>query len=186
MEGHAMKTATGRREWMLSRIARQPQEDLYHHVGLFEDAQTPWKRNHPSGTPRSGLWGIRSEPVGMIRLPLHFGDKAKARNLEHPAASGVFDRARTRRPPSSDKKQWIVLPPSTEALVIHTLALADPVRSRLKAIDDIEKIPLDERRLDRTVQLGLEMEAATRRSLVNLLEDYRHAFVFGPEEMPRH
>ncbi|KAJ8424034.1 hypothetical protein Cgig2_017721 [Carnegiea gigantea] len=40
------------------------------------EALTPWKRDHPSSTPILGFAGR------LIRLPLRFGDKAKASNLE--------------------------------------------------------------------------------------------------------
>jgi len=39
-------------------------------------------------------------------------------------------------------------------------------------VDGIKEIPLDEERLERTVQLGREMEASTLRSLVKLLQEY--------------
>ena len=73
------------------------------------------------------------------------------------------------QPPPLDKKQQTALPPRAKALVIHTLSSVDPKQPCPEAVDGIDEIPLDEGRPDRTVQLGQEMESATRRSLVNLL-----------------
>jgi len=43
---------------------------------------------------------------------------------------------------------------------------------------------LEEERPDRTIQIGREIEAATRHSLISLLREYRDVFAFSPEEMP--
>ncbi|KAJ8444858.1 hypothetical protein Cgig2_029789 [Carnegiea gigantea] len=108
-------------------------------------------------------------PTGIIHLPVHFGNKAKARNLELDqlqikANDGSIDKSqgdqrtaqecylvsirplvehsikcRPAGPPRSDKKQRIVPPSPAE----HTLALADPEQPRPEAVDGIEEIPLE-------------------------------------------
>ncbi|KAJ8446018.1 hypothetical protein Cgig2_012362 [Carnegiea gigantea] len=50
--------------------------------GGLREAQTPRKRNHLSGTPHYGFGDQEVNPGTMIRLPLRFGDKAKATNIE--------------------------------------------------------------------------------------------------------
>ena len=60
-------------------------------------------------------------------------------------------------------------------MVIHTIA---------SAADSVEQVPLEEERLDCTAQLAQEIEAATYRSLISLLWEYRDIFAFGPEKMP--
>jgi len=77
-------------------------------------------------------------------------------------------------------------PPPTvpEALVIHTIASTEPDRPRPEVADGVEQVYLEEGRPERTVQLGREMTAADRHSLISLLQEYKVVFAFRPEEMP--
>jgi len=49
------------------------------------------------------------------------------------------------------------------------MASAEPERPRLEAADGVEQVLPDIERLDRTFQLGREMEAPTQHFLVTLL-----------------
>ncbi|KAJ8440108.1 hypothetical protein Cgig2_026459 [Carnegiea gigantea] len=179
---------------------------------------------------RKALHELEVNPAGIIRLPLCFGDKAKAKNLEVdflvvdiPTACNVIlrrptlhrvkaviapyllrpqfeaddgsvgtmqgdqrtacehylvsirplvDRTIEQKPPPTGKKARTGPPLLTaEALVIHIVTLVEPERPRPKAMDGIEQIPLEDARPDRTVQLGREMEASARHSLVTLLQE---------------
>jgi len=85
-------------------------------------------------------------------------------------------------PPPSGKWSRTAPPAPAEASVIHTLASLEP--EKLWAVDGVEEIPLAEEHPERTVQLDREMDASTRRFLVELLHEYRDVFAFGLEEMP--
>jgi len=73
-------------------------------------------------------------------------------------------------PPTGKKPQ--TGPPSlaAKALVIHIVTLAKLELPHPEAVHGIEQIPLENARPNRTVQLGGEMEACTRHSLVTLLQ----------------
>jgi len=148
--------------------------------------------------PILGFGGQEVNPMGMICLPLCFGDKAKARNLEvHLACNAILGgpilgkvkavtalyllqlqfevdngsisklqggQRTTRkcylvsiqpsikwsagygpaRPPPSDKRPQTVPPNPAEALVIHTLALAEPEQPQLETIDGLKRSPWKE------------------------------------------
>jgi len=49
----------------------------------------------------------------------------------------------------------------------------------------MEQVPLEEECLERAVQLGRDMAAHDRQSLLSLLGEYKDDFAFGPEEIPR-
>jgi len=70
-----------------------------------------------------------------------------------------------------------------EALVIHTLTLAEPQRPRLEATGDVEQVSLEEEWPECTVQLGQYITALDWQSLLFLLREYKDVFAFGPEEM---
>ncbi|KAJ8424354.1 hypothetical protein Cgig2_015738 [Carnegiea gigantea] len=163
-------------------------------------------------------------PMRMIRLPVHFGDKLKSKSLEVdflvvdvPTAYNVnlgrptlhkvkavivpyllqlqfeaddnsvsemcgdqrtarecylvsiwprLERTRKHRPdglPQAEKRARTG--PATvvsEALVIHTLTLSEPPRSRPKAMGEVEQVSLEEERPKRTVQLGQDITALDR------------------------
>jgi len=182
----------------------------------------------------------------MIHLPIHFGDKLKAKNLEvnflavdmpmtynailgRPALYKVkavippcliqlqfeannrsvgemhrdqrtawkcylvsiqplVERTKEHRlngPPQVGKRVRAGLATMVpEALVIHTLTSAEPLRPRPKATGDVEQVPLEEERSECTVQLGRDMTALDRESLLSLIQEYKDVFAFGPEEIP--
>ncbi|KAJ8440105.1 hypothetical protein Cgig2_026456 [Carnegiea gigantea] len=64
------------------RMASFEEQDGHHHVGLFEETQVSGERNRPRGTSHFGFRGKEVNPTRMIILPMRFGHKAKARNLE--------------------------------------------------------------------------------------------------------
>ena len=74
----------------------------------------------------------------------------------------LVDRAKEHGPkgPSQTRKRARARPPSAvpEALVIHTLTS-----------DDMEQVPLEEEHPERTVQLGRDIIAVDKLSLVSLL-----------------
>jgi len=89
------------------------------------------------------------------------------------------------RPSQVGKKPRGSPPPTVpEAMVIHTIASAEPERPHTEATDGVEQVPLEEGRPERTIQLGQEMTAVNRHSLVSLLREYRDVLAFRPEEMP--
>ncbi|KAJ8419589.1 LOW QUALITY PROTEIN: hypothetical protein Cgig2_033806 [Carnegiea gigantea] len=53
----------------------------HHHPRLLEQVYLTWEGDCPFGTPHLGLRG-EVNPTGIIHLPLRFGNKVKARNLE--------------------------------------------------------------------------------------------------------
>jgi len=69
-------------------------------------------------------------------------------------------------------------------LVIHNLASFELSRPRPEVIEAVEHLSLEEGRLKRTVQIGHDLVAVGRQSLVSLLREYEDVFTFGPEEMP--
>jgi len=60
-----------------------------------------------------------------------------------------------------------------EVLVIHTLASAEPSWRQLEASGDVEQVPLEEERPERAVQLGRDMAAYNRQSLLSLMQDIK-------------
>ncbi|KAJ8419791.1 hypothetical protein Cgig2_030421 [Carnegiea gigantea] len=54
----------------------------HHHLGLLKEAKAPGARHCPSGALILGFGGQEVNPTGMIRLPLSFSDKWRARKLE--------------------------------------------------------------------------------------------------------
>ncbi|KAJ8430374.1 hypothetical protein Cgig2_027013 [Carnegiea gigantea] len=140
----------------------------YHYMGLFEKAQAPRKRDRPSGTPHFRLWGARSErmldvPTGyniIMGQPTFFGSKLTMRVLancketnERPKTTTLSAFGRSwndwPRPPLGKKYRTALLSPA-EALVIHRIASGEPNRPCPKAVDDVEEIPLDKGRPNRT------------------------------------
>jgi len=88
-------------------------------------------------------------------------------------------------PPQAGKRPRTGPPPTVpEALVIHTLGSAEPLQPRPEATDDVEHVPLEEERPERTVQLGRDVTNLDRKSLLSLLREYRDVFAFGCEENP--
>ncbi|KAJ8432371.1 hypothetical protein Cgig2_021905 [Carnegiea gigantea] len=61
------------RHWKLGR---------HYNLGMPAKAQVHQQRRYSPCTPYSGVGGQTINPLGVIRLPLWFGDKAKPRNLE--------------------------------------------------------------------------------------------------------
>jgi len=70
-----------------------------------------------------------------------------------------------------------------EALVIHTLTSAEPLRPRPEAMGDVEQVLQEVERAEHTVQLGRVVAARDRQSLLSLLWEYKDVFAFRPEEM---
>jgi len=48
----------------------------------------------------------------------------------------------------------------------------------------VEQVPLEEEQPECTVQLGRDVTALDRQSLLSLLREYKDVFIFGSEEMP--
>ena len=89
------------------------------------------------------------------------------------------------KPPQTEKRAKAApAAPVPKTLVIHTLTSSEPPQPRSEATDAVEHIPLEEERPERTVQLGHDITATDRQSLVSLLLEYKDVFAFGPEEMP--
>ncbi|KAJ8419758.1 hypothetical protein Cgig2_011796 [Carnegiea gigantea] len=85
----------------------------------------------------------------------------------------------TTEPPKIEKRAKVgpaVLVPET--LVIHTLTSSEPPRPRPEVADEVEYLSLEEERPERTVQLGHDIAAAGRQSLVSLLQEYKDVFAF--------
>ena len=99
----------------------------------------------------------------------------------------LVERTTKRGPdgPSQAGKKPSGGPPPTilEALVIHTIASAEPERPHPEAVDSVEQVPSEEGRPERTVQLGQEITAADRHLLISLLQEYKDVFAFKPEKM---
>ena len=51
-------------------------------MGLLEETGTSRKGHYRTGHPILGFEGQEVNATGMIRLPLRFGDKGKAKNVE--------------------------------------------------------------------------------------------------------
>jgi len=66
----------------------------------------------------------------------------------------------------------------------NPLGSAEPLQPRSEAADDVEHVPLEEERLERTVQLGRDVTNLDRKWLLSLLREYRDVFAFGCEENP--
>jgi len=98
------------------------------------------------------------------------------------------ERAREHGPeglPQADK--WVETGSSIvalEALAIHILTSLEPPRPRPEATGEVGQVPLEEERPERTIQLGEDIIALNRQSLLSLLREYKDVFAFGPEEMP--
>ncbi|KAJ8431038.1 LOW QUALITY PROTEIN: hypothetical protein Cgig2_022980 [Carnegiea gigantea] len=54
----------------------------HHHMVMPKEADISGKGHHPIGPPNPGFWGQEVNPTRVIRLPLRFGDKGKAKNVE--------------------------------------------------------------------------------------------------------
>jgi len=68
-------------------------------------------------------------------------------------------------------------------LVIHTLGSVETELPRPEANNSVEEVPLGCECPERAVQLGREMEAPVRHSLIELLQEYQNVFAFDPVEM---
>jgi len=93
------------------------------------------------------------------------GDQRTARECYLVSICPLLERTIERGgtgPPLSDKKPWSGPPPTmAEALVVHTMASAEPERLRPVATDGVEQVPTDKERPERTVRLGKAVEAPT-------------------------
>ena len=101
------------------------------------------------------------------------GDQWIARECYLASIKPLIKRTRERgtiEPPQIEK--WAKVGPAVpvlETLVIYTLTSSEPPRPRPEVAGAVEHISLEEGRLERTVQLGHDIAAVDRQSLVSLL-----------------
>ncbi|KAJ8440066.1 hypothetical protein Cgig2_025545 [Carnegiea gigantea] len=54
----------------------------HHHMGLPKEASISRETHHPPRAPNFGFRGQEVNPTGVICLPVRFGDKGRAKNVE--------------------------------------------------------------------------------------------------------